>query len=104
MVKEDSNQVSASFEAVQCILSSILSPSIFRLIGRHFDGSPILCPINATSSSSYVNILSHEHLIFLLRDFTYVYDQVRITITAETGVKQTEVDCELTNGTLSSRY
>jgi hypothetical protein len=39
-----------------------------------------------------------------LRDFTYVYDQVRITITAGTGVKQTEVDCELTNGALSSRY
>jgi hypothetical protein len=43
-----------------------------------------------------------EHLIFLLRDFTYVYDEVRITITAETGVKQT--NCELTNGALSSRY
>ena len=54
MVKEDFNQVSASFEAVQCILSSILSPSIFRLICRHFNGSPILYPLNATFSSSYV--------------------------------------------------
>jgi hypothetical protein len=32
MVKEDFNQVSSSFEAVQCILSSILCPSIFRQI------------------------------------------------------------------------
>jgi hypothetical protein len=29
MAKEDFNQVSSSFEAVQCILSSILCPSIF---------------------------------------------------------------------------
>jgi hypothetical protein len=35
-------------------INIILSPSIFRLICRHFNGSPILCPINATSSSSYV--------------------------------------------------
>ena len=46
MAKEDFNKVSASFEAVQCILSSI-----FRPICRHFNGSPILCPINATSPS-----------------------------------------------------
>ena len=63
MVKEDSNQVSASFEAVQCILSSILSPSIFRLICRHFNGSPILCPINATSSSSYVFRLQYPRVL-----------------------------------------
>ena len=41
MAKEDFNQVSSSFEAVQYILSSILSPSIFRqiaatLMARHF--------------------------------------------------------------------
>jgi hypothetical protein len=30
MAKEDFNQVSSSSEAVQCILSSILCPSIFR--------------------------------------------------------------------------
>ena len=57
MAKEDFNQVSASFEAVQCILSSILCPSIFRpikAICRHFNSSLILCLINATSSSSYV--------------------------------------------------
>jgi hypothetical protein len=32
MAKEDFNQVSSSFETMQCILSSILSPSIFRQI------------------------------------------------------------------------
>jgi hypothetical protein len=32
MAKEDFNQVSSRFEAVQCILSSILCPSIFRQI------------------------------------------------------------------------
>ena len=36
--------------------------------------------------------------------FINVYNQVRITITAGTGVKQTKVDCELTNGVLRSRY
>jgi hypothetical protein len=61
--KEDFNQVSASFEAVQCILSSILCPSIFRLICRHFNGSPILCPINATSSSSYVFRLQYPRVL-----------------------------------------
>ena len=63
MVKEDSNQVSASFESVQCILSSILSLSTFRLICRHFNGSPILCPINATSSSSYVFRLQYPRVL-----------------------------------------
>jgi hypothetical protein len=32
MAKEDFNQVSSSFEAVQFILSSILYPSIFRQV------------------------------------------------------------------------
>jgi hypothetical protein len=32
MAKEDFNQVSSTFEAVQCILSSILCPLIFRQI------------------------------------------------------------------------
>jgi hypothetical protein len=32
MAKEDFNQVSSSFETVQCILSSILCPSIFHQI------------------------------------------------------------------------
>ena len=36
MTKEDFNQVSSSFEAVQCILSSILCPSIFRQIAAIF--------------------------------------------------------------------
>ena len=63
MAKEDFNQVSASFEAVQCILSSIMCPSIFRLICRHFNGSPILCPINATSSSSYVFRLQYPRVL-----------------------------------------
>ena len=48
MVKEDFNQVSDSFEAVQCILSSILSPSIFRLICRHFNGSPMQFFLSST--------------------------------------------------------
>ena len=63
MAKEDFNQVSASFGAVQCILSSILCPSIFRPICRHFNGSPILCPINATSSSSYVFRLQYPRVL-----------------------------------------
>jgi hypothetical protein len=32
MAKEDFNEVSSSFEPVQCILSSILCPSMFRQI------------------------------------------------------------------------
>jgi hypothetical protein len=32
MAKEDFNQVSSSFETVQCILSSILCPPMFRQI------------------------------------------------------------------------
>jgi hypothetical protein len=32
MAKEDFNKVSSRFEAVQCILSSILCPSVFRQI------------------------------------------------------------------------
>ena len=63
MAKEDFNQVSASFGAVQCILSSILCPSIFRPICRHFNGSPILCQINATSSSSYVFRLQYPRVL-----------------------------------------
>jgi hypothetical protein len=51
MAKEDFNQVSSSFETVQCILSSIMCPSIFREIWRRCNGSPLLCPINTTSSS-----------------------------------------------------
>jgi hypothetical protein len=31
-----------------------LCPSIFREIWRHCKSSPFLCPINSTSSSSYV--------------------------------------------------
>jgi hypothetical protein len=76
MAKEDFNKVLASFEAVQCILSSILCPSIFRLIidnpedrivygliCRHFNGSPMLCPINATSSCSYVFRLQYPRVL-----------------------------------------
>ena len=63
MAKEDFNQVSARFGAVQCILSSILCPSIFRPICRHFNGSPMLCPINATSSSSYVFRLQYPSVL-----------------------------------------
>ena len=63
MAKEDFNQVSASFEAVQSILSSTLCPSIFRPICRNFNSSPILCPINATSSSSYVFRLQYPRVL-----------------------------------------
>ena len=38
-------------------------PSIFRLICRHFNDSPILCPINATSSSSYVFRLQYPRVL-----------------------------------------
>jgi hypothetical protein len=40
-----------------------LCPSIFREIWRHFNGSPLLCPINATSSSSYVFRLQYPGVI-----------------------------------------
>jgi hypothetical protein len=40
-----------------------LCPSIFRPICRHFNGSPILCPINATSSSSYVFRLQYPRVL-----------------------------------------
>jgi hypothetical protein len=40
-----------------------LCPSIFRVIWRHCNGTPLLCPINATSSSSYVFILQYPEVI-----------------------------------------
>jgi hypothetical protein len=63
MAKEDFNQVSSSFETVQCILSSILCPSIFREIWRQSNGSPLLCPINAISLSSYVFRLQYPKVL-----------------------------------------
>ena len=63
MAKEDFNQASSSFETVQCILSSILCPSIFREIWRHCNDSPFLRPINATSSSSYVFRLQYPRVL-----------------------------------------
>ena len=62
-LKKISKKVSSSFETGQCILSSTLCPSIFREIWRHCNGSPLLCPINATSSSSYVFRLQHTGVI-----------------------------------------
>ena len=57
-LKKISKKVSSGFETVQCILSSRLCPSIFREIlkyaWRHCNGSPLLCPINATYSSCCV--------------------------------------------------
>jgi hypothetical protein len=41
----------------------MLCPSIFREIWRHCNGSPLLCPINATSSSSYVFRLQYPGVI-----------------------------------------
>jgi hypothetical protein len=63
MVKEYFKQVSSSFETVQCILSSILCPSIYSEIWRHFNDSPLLCPINTTSSSSYVFRLHYPRVL-----------------------------------------
>ena len=56
-LKKISKKVSSGFETVQCILSSILCPSIFREIlkyGAIANGSPLLCPINASYSSCCV--------------------------------------------------
>jgi hypothetical protein len=59
-LKKISKKISSSFETVQCILSSILCPSIFREIWRH---SPLLCPINATSSSCCVFRLQYPRVL-----------------------------------------
>jgi hypothetical protein len=40
-----------------------LCPSIFREIWRHCNGAPLLCPINATSSTSYVFRLQYPEVI-----------------------------------------
>jgi hypothetical protein len=40
-----------------------LCPSIFREIWRHCHGAPLLCPINSTSSSSYVFRLQYPEVI-----------------------------------------
>ena len=58
-----SRKVLSNFETVQCILSSILCPSIFCEILRHCNGSPLLCPINATSLFSYVFRLQYLRVI-----------------------------------------
>jgi hypothetical protein len=63
MAKEDFNQVSSSFEAVQCILYSILCPLIFRQMCAHCNASPLHCPINATYSSSYVFRLQYPRVL-----------------------------------------
>ena len=62
-LKKISKKVSSSLETVQCILSSILCPSIFREIWRHCNGAQLLYPINATSSSSYVFRLQYPEVI-----------------------------------------
>jgi hypothetical protein len=40
-----------------------LCPAIFREIWRHCNGALLLCPINATSSSSYVFRLQYPEVI-----------------------------------------
>jgi hypothetical protein len=40
-----------------------LCPSIFREIWRHCNGAPLLCPINSTSSSSYVFRLQYPEAV-----------------------------------------
>ena len=64
MAKEYLNQVSSSCETVQCILSSILCPSIFREKWRHCNGSSLLCPKNDISSSSYVFRLQYPRVLY----------------------------------------
>jgi hypothetical protein len=61
MAKEDFNQASSSFETVQFIFD-IVSFDISSNC-RHFNGSPLLCPINATSSSSYVFRLQYPRVL-----------------------------------------
>ena len=56
------NQVSPSSEAMQYILSSILCPSIFRQICRHYNATRLLHPINVNSSSSYALRLQYPRL------------------------------------------
>jgi hypothetical protein len=43
--------------------TSILCPSIFRQIAAILNGSPLLCPINATSSFSYVFRLHYPRVL-----------------------------------------
>jgi hypothetical protein len=62
-LKKISKKVSSNLETVQCILSSILCPSIFREIWRHCNGWQLLCPIDSTSSSSYVFRLQYPEVI-----------------------------------------
>jgi hypothetical protein len=63
MAKEDFNHVSSSFETVQCILSSIFVSFDISSNCRHFNGSPLLRPINATSSFSYVFRLQYPRVL-----------------------------------------
>ena len=62
-LKKISKKVLSTFETVQCIFSSILCPSIFREIWRRSNDSPLFCPINATSSSSYVFRLQYPGVL-----------------------------------------
>jgi hypothetical protein len=60
-LKNISKKVSSTFDTVQCILPSILCPSIFRqiaaiLMARRFS-------INATSSFSYVSRLHYPRVL-----------------------------------------
>ena len=64
MAKEDFNQVSSSFEAVQVyFISDIVSFDILSNC-RYCNASPLFCPINATSSSSYVFRLQYLRVLY----------------------------------------
>ena len=69
-LKKISKKVSSSLETVQCILSSILCPSIFREIWRHCNGAPLLCPINATSVREFRFKRPKSFIILIL--LTYI--------------------------------
>jgi hypothetical protein len=64
MAEEDFKEGLIKFGNMQRILSSILCPSIFRQIAAILMArSPLLCPINATSSFSYVFRLHYPRVL-----------------------------------------
>jgi hypothetical protein len=59
LITNDQRRFLASFKEFR----SILCPSIFRQIAAICNASPLLCPINATSSSSYVYRLQYPRVL-----------------------------------------
>ena len=60
------NQVSSTFEAVQCILSPILFAWTISQNSRHYKTSRVLCSINAISSPSCVFKLQNPIVLHCL--------------------------------------